>query len=76
MSGNDLLREMENVGQRLLVKLKDLPRADTSQILAFAILLIFIGAVLLMMSLACCYSCCNGHTKKHRLARVQPAGVV
>ncbi|OCT60686.1 hypothetical protein XELAEV_18046707mg [Xenopus laevis] len=76
MSGNDLLKEMDKAGQRLLVKLKDLPRADTSHILAFAILLIFIVAVLLMVSLACCYSCCNGHTNKHRLSRVQPAGVV
>ncbi|KAE8576933.1 hypothetical protein XENTR_v10004370 [Xenopus tropicalis] len=76
MSGNNLLREMEMVGQRLLVKLKDLPQADAFQILPFAIILIFIGAVLLMVSLACCYSCCDGHTKKQRLARVQPAGTV
>ncbi|MEE6506873.1 hypothetical protein FKM82_007882 [Ascaphus truei] len=72
MSAQNLLGEAQNMGQNLLVKLKMLPQADTVEIVSFVIILVFIAAVLLMIFLACCYSCCGKAGKSRRVVRVQP----
>ncbi|KAM8946662.1 small integral membrane protein 5 [Pelodytes ibericus] len=74
MASQNIQTEMKNVGERLLWKIRQIPQADTIEIIAFSIILIFIGVVLLMAILACSYCCCMG--KKHRAIRVVPKGCV
>ncbi|KAG8446358.1 hypothetical protein GDO86_013989 [Hymenochirus boettgeri] len=76
MSANDLKAEVEKVGKKLLTKLNNLPQADIYEIVSFTVILVFIALVFVLVAMACCYSCCDGHTKKHRFARVQPTQAV
>lgn len=43
MAAASFVQEMRSVGERLLVKLQRLPQADTVELLAFSIIVIFIG---------------------------------
>lgn len=69
MSNQDVKEELQNIGERLLVKLKQIPQADTVEIISFTIILVFIGVVLLMAVLACSFCCCGNN---RRVVRVQP----
>ncbi|XP_075701896.1 small integral membrane protein 5 [Rhinoderma darwinii] len=70
MSSQDVKEELQNLGEKLLVKLKQIPQADTVEIISFTIILVFIGGVLLMAILACSFCCCGNN--KRRVRRVQP----
>lgn len=69
MSNQDVKEELQNIGERLLVKLKQIPQADTVEIISFTIILVFIGVVLLMAVLACSFCCCGNN---RHVVRVQP----
>ncbi|XP_063816666.1 small integral membrane protein 5 [Pseudophryne corroboree] len=68
MSSQDVKAEIQDMGQKLLMKLQQLPQADTLEIVSFTIVIIFIAVVLLMAILGCSFCCCA----KHRVTRVQP----
>ncbi|OCT60688.1 hypothetical protein XELAEV_18046709mg [Xenopus laevis] len=63
MELNNLQPEVRKVGQDLLKRLTGLPQADTHHIVAFAIIIIFIGIALLLRSLGCCYPIYNQNQK-------------
>ncbi|CAI9607821.1 unnamed protein product, partial [Staurois parvus] len=73
MSSKDIKEELENMGQKLLTKLRQIPQADTVEIISFTIILVFIAAVLVIVIVACSGCCC---TNKKRAIRVQPKGEV
>ncbi|KAM3921218.1 small integral membrane protein 5 [Leptodactylus fuscus] len=70
MSNPDIKEEIQKLGDRLLIKLKQIPQGDTVEIISLSIILVFIGVVLLMAILACCFCCCGNN--KRRTVRVQP----
>lgn len=74
MAAASFVQEMRSVGERLLVKLQRLPQADTVELLAFSIIVIFIGTVLLLVVLACSYCCvrCCCPEQRGRRVQVQP----
>lgn len=43
MAANSFIQEMHSVGERLLAKLQRLPEADTVELVAFSIIVIFTG---------------------------------
>ncbi|NXU56971.1 SMIM5 protein, partial [Turnix velox] len=62
MSSEGFLKEMQTIGEKFLLKLQKLPKADPVEIVAFCVVLLFIATVLLLMIIACsccCYSCCS-----------------
>ncbi|CAJ0955655.1 unnamed protein product [Ranitomeya imitator] len=69
MSNQSVKEEMQNIADRLLIKLKQLPEADTVEIISFTIILVFIGMLLLMTIIMCSFCCCD---KKRRSSRVDP----
>ncbi|KAG8565736.1 hypothetical protein GDO81_012959 [Engystomops pustulosus] len=74
MSNQDITQELQRLGDRLLVKLRQIPQADAVEIISFTIILVFIGVVVLMAVLACCFCCCGNN--KRRAARVEPKPVI
>ncbi|XP_072259994.1 small integral membrane protein 5 [Pyxicephalus adspersus] len=74
MSSQDIKQEMAKMGEKLLIKLKQIPQGDTVEIISFTIILVFIVAVLVIAIVACSGCCCAN--KKHRTVRVQPKGEV
>ncbi|XP_018417040.1 PREDICTED: small integral membrane protein 5 [Nanorana parkeri] len=74
MTSQDLKEEVAKMGEKLLIKLKQIPQADTVEIISFTIIIVFIAAVLVITSVACSGCCCTNN--KHRAVRVQPKGEV
>uniref|UniRef100_A0A8C3J117 Small integral membrane protein 5 n=1 Tax=Calidris pygmaea TaxID=425635 RepID=A0A8C3J117_9CHAR len=78
MSSEGFLKEMQTIGEKLLLKLQKLPKADPVEIVSFCVVLLFIATVLLLMIIACsccCYSCCScdGHPDhRRRKTQVRP----
>lgn len=62
------------MGERLLAKLQRLPEADTVELVAFSIIVIFTGTILLLLLLACSYCCvrCCCPERRGRRVQVQP----
>ncbi|KAM4691596.1 small integral membrane protein 5 [Rhinophrynus dorsalis] len=74
MSDKNMLDEVQKMGEKLLVKLKEIPHGDTVQIISLVIILLFIAVVLLMMIAACCHCCCcSRRYERHRAVKVRPA---
>ncbi|NXX43110.1 SMIM5 protein, partial [Tricholaema leucomelas] len=79
MSSEGFLKELQTIGEKLLLKLQRLPKADPVEIVSFCVVLLFIATVLLLMIIACsccCYSCCgcDGHDNhRRRKTQVRPA---
>ncbi|XP_010204713.1 small integral membrane protein 5 [Colius striatus] len=75
MSSEGFLKEMQTIGEKFLLKLQKLPKADPVEIVSFCVVLLFIVTVLVLMVIACsccCYSCCScdGHSD-HRRRKIQ-----
>ncbi|KAM8796923.1 small integral membrane protein 5 [Eudromia elegans] len=79
MSSGGFLKELQVIGEKLLLKLQRLPRADPVEIVSFCVILLFIVTVLVMMVIACsccCYSCCSCDGRpdhRRRKMQVRPA---
>ncbi|XP_044155161.1 small integral membrane protein 5 [Bufo gargarizans] len=69
MSTQNVQEELQKIGERLLVKLRQISQADTVEIVSFTIILVFISVVLLMAIIACSFCCCGN---KRRITKVQP----
>ncbi|XP_077315798.1 small integral membrane protein 5 [Lithobates pipiens] len=74
MSSPTIKEEVAKMGEKLLIKLRQIPQADTVEIISFTIILVFIAAVLVVAIIACSGCCCTN--KKIRATRVQPKGEV
>ncbi|XP_068118801.1 small integral membrane protein 5 [Hyperolius riggenbachi] len=74
MSYQDFTQEVQNMGEKLVLKLQNLPQADPVEITAFTLILVFIAMVLVMATLACSVCCCS--CDKHRTVKVQPKAQV
>nr|XP_004655740.1 small integral membrane protein 5 [Jaculus jaculus]XP_045015001.1 small integral membrane protein 5 [Jaculus jaculus] len=74
MAVSDLEQEVRSVGERLLLKLQGLPQAEPVELVAFSILVIFTGTVLLLLLIACSYCCahCCCPERKGRRVQVRP----
>ncbi|XP_004593110.1 small integral membrane protein 5 [Ochotona princeps] len=74
MAADSFVQEMHSVGERLLAKLQRLPEADTVELVAFSIIVIFTGTILLLLLLACSYCCvhCCRPERRGRRVQVQP----
>ncbi|XP_068007628.1 small integral membrane protein 5 [Melanerpes formicivorus] len=79
MSSEGFLKELQTIGEKLLLKLQRLPKADPVEIVSFCVVLLFIVTVLLLMVIACsccCYSCCGCDGRadhRRRKTQVRPA---
>ncbi|NWX38108.1 SMIM5 protein, partial [Notiomystis cincta] len=80
MSSEDFLKEVQAIGEKFLLKLQNLPKAEPVEIISFSVVLLFIVTVLVLTIIACsccCYSCCgcDGHSPdpRHRKSQVRPA---
>ncbi|XP_053157448.1 small integral membrane protein 5 [Hemicordylus capensis] len=77
MSYRNLQDEFYAIGEKLLLKLQKLPKADPVEIVAFCVIILFIATVLTMIVIACsccCAHCCKGKSEhKGRRIQVQPA---
>ncbi|KFU93390.1 Uncharacterized protein C17orf109 [Chaetura pelagica] len=75
MTSEGFLKEMQTIGEKLLLKLQKLPKADPVEIVCFCVVLLFIVTVLLLMIIACsccCYSCCScDGPPDHRRRKIQ-----
>ncbi|XP_036755961.1 small integral membrane protein 5 [Manis pentadactyla] len=67
MAASDFVQEIHSIGERLRLKLQRLPRAEPVEIVAFSVILLFIGVVLLLLLIACSYCC--AHCRPERRAR-------
>lgn len=59
MAATDFVGEIRSVGERLLLKLQQLPQAEPVELAAFSILVLFTATVLVLLLIAC--SCCCAH---------------
>uniref|UniRef100_A0A8C5R161 Uncharacterized protein n=1 Tax=Leptobrachium leishanense TaxID=445787 RepID=A0A8C5R161_9ANUR len=61
MSGQDAQTEVRRMGERLLQKLKQMPQADTVEIISFTIILIFISEYRKrpLLFVKCCSTYCT-----------------
>ncbi|NWV51125.1 SMIM5 protein, partial [Daphoenositta chrysoptera] len=79
MSPEEFLKEVQAIGEKFLLKLQKLPKADPVEIVCFSVVLLFIATVLVLMIIACsccCYSCCGCEERpdpRHKKSRVRPA---
>ncbi|KAG9473664.1 small integral membrane protein 5 [Eleutherodactylus coqui] len=71
-SSLNIKEELRNLGERLLEKLRQIPQSDTVEIVSFTIILLFIGMVLILGTLACSFHCCCNKNKSRRVAKVRP----
>ncbi|NXH15918.1 SMIM5 protein, partial [Bucco capensis] len=76
MSSEGFLKEMQTIGEKFLLKLQRLPKADPVEIVSFCVVLLFIVTVVLLMIIACsccCSSCCGcaGSHPEHRRRKIQ-----
>ncbi|NXY16963.1 SMIM5 protein, partial [Atrichornis clamosus] len=79
MSTESFLKEIQAIGEKLLLKLQKLPKAEPVEIACFCVVLLFIVTVLVLTIIACsccCYSCCGCDGRpdpRHRKSQVRPA---
>ncbi|NXY07253.1 SMIM5 protein, partial [Pteruthius melanotis] len=79
MSPEDFLKEVQAIGEKFLLKLQKLPKADPVEIASFTVVLLFIATVLVLTIIACsccCYSCCGCDGRpdpRYKKSRVRPA---
>ncbi|XP_031206363.1 small integral membrane protein 5 [Mastomys coucha] len=59
MAATDFVGEIRSVGERLLLKLQQLPQAEPVELVAFSIIVLFTATVLVLLLIAC--SCCCVH---------------
>ncbi|NWW85359.1 SMIM5 protein, partial [Rhynochetos jubatus] len=75
MSFESFLKEMQNIGKRILLKLQKLPKADPVEIVSFCVVLLFIVTLLVLVIIACsccCYSYCHCDRRPdHRRRKIQ-----
>ncbi|XP_072501814.1 small integral membrane protein 5 [Notamacropus eugenii] len=74
MATQNFLQEMQSMGQKLLLKLQQLPQAEPVEIVAFSVILFFIATVLLLLAIACsccCTQCCCPDQRSRKI-QVQP----
>ncbi|XP_006136496.1 small integral membrane protein 5 [Pelodiscus sinensis] len=81
MSSEGFLKEIQTIGEKFLLKLQKLPKAETLEIVSFCVILLFIVTVLSLMTIACsccCYRCCcnGGPDQRGRKTQVQPTAHV
>ncbi|NXP62414.1 SMIM5 protein, partial [Chloropsis cyanopogon] len=79
MSSEGFLKEVQAIGEKLLLKLQKLPKAEPVEIVSFCVVLLFIVTVLVLTIIACsccCYSCCGCDGRpdpRHKKSQVRPA---
>ncbi|NXO07565.1 SMIM5 protein, partial [Oriolus oriolus] len=79
MSPEDFLKEVQAIGEKFLLKLQKLPKADPVEIASFSVVLLFIATVLVLTIIACsccCFRCCGCDGRpdpRHKKSRVRPA---
>ncbi|NXH48364.1 SMIM5 protein, partial [Dicaeum eximium] len=79
MSFEGFLNEVQAIGEKFLLKLQTLPKAEPVEIVSFSVVLLFIVTVLLLTVIACsccCYNCCGcdgGSDPRRRSSQVRPA---
>ncbi|XP_028912833.1 small integral membrane protein 5 [Ornithorhynchus anatinus] len=59
MAAQGFPQEMQSLGQKLLLRLKQLPQAEPVEIAAFSVILLFVATLLLLLGMACCCCCCS-----------------
>ncbi|XP_043353470.1 small integral membrane protein 5 [Dermochelys coriacea] len=78
MSSEGFLNEIQTIGEKFLLKLQKLPKAEPVEIVSFCIILFFIVTVLSLMIIAC--SCCcyrnGGPDQRGRKIQIQPTAHV
>ncbi|XP_019359124.1 PREDICTED: small integral membrane protein 5 [Gavialis gangeticus] len=78
MSSEGFLKEIKAIGEKFLLKLQKLPKAEPVEIATFVVILLFIVTVLSLMIIACsccCSHCCGcnrGSERRGRKIQVQP----
>ncbi|NXF11283.1 SMIM5 protein, partial [Smithornis capensis] len=78
MSSESFLKEIQTIGEKFLLKLQKLPKAEPVEIVCFCVVLLFIVTVLVLTFIACsccCHSCCgcDGHPEpRGRKSQVRP----
>ncbi|XP_037770253.1 small integral membrane protein 5 isoform X2 [Chelonia mydas] len=81
MSSEGFLNEIQTIGEKFLLKLQKLPKAEPVEIVSFCIILFFIVTVLSLTTIACsccCYRCCcnGGPDQRGRKIQIQPTAHV
>ncbi|NXS11643.1 SMIM5 protein, partial [Neodrepanis coruscans] len=59
MSSESFLKEVQTIGEKFLLKLQKLPKAEPVEIVCFSVVLLFIATVLVLMIIACSCCCCT-----------------
>ncbi|XP_008282536.1 small integral membrane protein 5 [Stegastes partitus] len=67
----EVKNEMMDILQRVWTKLQGLPQANSLELGAFFVLILFVATVLFMVVLSCVHCCCCGKPK-YQASRVQP----
>lgn len=70
MAATDFVEEIHSVGERLLLKLKELPQAEPVELVAFSIIVLFTATVLVLLLIACsccCACCCCSEGRDHKM---------
>ncbi|NXM82798.1 SMIM5 protein, partial [Oenanthe oenanthe] len=76
MSSERFLKEVQAIGEKFLLKLQRLPKADPVEIVSFSVVLLFIVTVLVLMIIGCSCCCCSCDGRpdpRHRKSQVRPA---
>ncbi|KAM3660448.1 small integral membrane protein 5 isoform 1-T2 [Ammospiza maritima maritima] len=75
MSSESFLKEVQAIGEKFLLKLQKLPKAEPVEIVSFSVVLLFIVTVLVLMVIACSCCCCgcDGRPEPRRKSQVSPA---
>ncbi|KAG5280355.1 hypothetical protein AALO_G00088180 [Alosa alosa] len=67
----EVKEEVLDILHRVWAKLQGLPEANSLEIGAFFILLLFVATFLMLIVLSCIHCCCCGKPK-YQAARIQP----
>ncbi|NWY69770.1 SMIM5 protein, partial [Erithacus rubecula] len=76
MSSERFLKEVQAIGEKFLLKLQRLPKADPVEIVSFFVVLLFIVTVLVLTIIGCSCCCCSCDGRpdpRHRKSQVRPA---
>ncbi|XP_026653282.1 small integral membrane protein 5 [Zonotrichia leucophrys gambelii] len=75
MSSESFLKEVQAIGEKFLLKLQKLPKAEPVEIVSFSVVLLFIVTVLVLTIIACSCCCCgcDGRPEPRRKSQVSPA---
>ncbi|KAM7001696.1 small integral membrane protein 5 [Ammospiza nelsoni] len=75
MSSESFLKEVQAIGEKFLLKLQKLPKAEPVEIVSFSVVLLFIVTVLVLTVIACSCCCCgcDGRPEPRRKSQVSPA---